>query len=330
MSSRMLKTRVHLSDSTDPVWNLAVEEYLMTHTEPDEVVLYLWQNDDTIVIGRNQNLRAEVKEKEFRETGGMIVRRLSGGGAVYHDLGNLNFTFAVRRRNYGVDRQLDVVLNAVRRAGVDAKKTGRNDVTADGLKFSGNAFYRSGDFCYHHGTLLVSSNLERMTRFLVPSQEKLKSKGVASVRSRVVNLTELAPDLTVETLSEYFIESFAEIYGSEPVHYAFPEDAAEEIAVLAERFASSEWILGREIQENYLKKNRFKWGEAEIRIETDGEDVLDCVIYSDAMDQELICKAQQALIGTEFDDCAMSESILSVRVDNDKVIMRDDLAKMFS
>ncbi len=330
MNSRKLKTRVHLSESTDPVWNLAVEEYLTLHTEPDEVILYLWQNDDTIVIGRNQNLKAEAKEREFRNEGGTVVRRLTGGGTVYHDLGNLNFTFAVRRSNYDVDRQLEVVLNAVRKAGISAEKTGRNDVTAAGLKFSGNAFYQSGDYCCHHGTVLISTDLERMNRFLIPSREKLQSKGVASVRSRVVNLAELAPELTVEALSEYFIASFAEVYGTSPVHYTFPEGAMEEIAGGAERFASVEWTNGREIRENYVKKNRFAWGEAEIRIETDGEDVLDCVIYSDAMDQDLIREARNALIGAEFDDCAMSESILSVPVDWDKVIMRDDLAKLFS
>ncbi|MBO4292372.1 MAG: lipoate--protein ligase, partial [Lachnospiraceae bacterium] len=198
MSSRKCKTRVLLSDSTDPVWNLAVEEYLMTHTEPNEIVLYLWQNDHTVVLGRNQDLSAEVREKEFRNEGGTIVRRLSGGGAVYHDLGNLNYTFIAQRGNYDVGRQLGVILAAVGKAGIEAEKTGRNDVTAGGLKFSGNAFYQSGKDCCHHGTLLVSTDLDKMNRYLSPSAEKLKARGVESVRSRVVNLTELSPNLTVE------------------------------------------------------------------------------------------------------------------------------------
>ena len=330
MNTRKINPLVCISDSTDPVWNLATEQYITMHTEPDDIVLFLWQNDHTIVIGRNQNLRAEVKEDEFVADGGSVVRRMSGGGAVYHDLGNLNFTFAARKKNYDVSRQMKVIMKALRHAGIPAEKSGRNDLTAGERKFSGNAFYRSGDYCCHHGTLLVNSSLDRMNRYLAPSRHKLKARGVKSVRSRVMNLTELLPDLSVEMLSEYLIASFAEVYDAPPEHYRFPEGFSEETAQLAQRFASEEWTRGKEVRENYLRKNRFAWGEAEIRIDTDGEDVLDCVIYSDAMDQELILKAQEALIGVEFDECMMSESILAVPVEKDKVIMRDDLAKLFS
>lgn len=330
MSSRKIKPKVLLSDSTDPVWNLALEEYLTMRAEPDELVLYLWQNADTIVIGRNQNLKAEVRDVEFRSDGGTIVRRLSGGGAVYHDLGNLNFTFIARRRTYDVARQLDVILRALRGIGIPAEKTGRNDLMAEGRKISGNAFYRSGDFCYHHGTLLVDTDLDRMTRYLRPSEAKLAARGVPSVRARVLNLKQLVPDLTVEDLSAALIESLGEVCGMQPESLVLPPEAVEEIAAGAERFASDQWTDGKEVLSNYRKTNRFSWGEAEIHIDTDGEDVLDCVIYSDAMDEELIRKAQQALIGAEFDECAMSESILSVPVEKDKVRMRDDLAKMFS
>ena len=330
MSSRKIKPKVFLSDSTDPVWNLALEEYLTMRAEPDELVLYLWQNADTIVIGRNQNLKAEVRDVEFRSDGGTIVRRLSGGGAVYHDLGNLNFTFIARRRTYDVARQLDVILRALRGIGIPAEKTGRNDLMAEGRKISGNAFYRSGDFCYHHGTLLVDTDLDRMTRYLRPSEAKLAARGVPSVRARVLNLKQLVPDLTVEDLSAALIESLGEVCGTQPEPLVLPPEAVEEIAAGAERFVSDQWTDGKEVLSNYRKTNRFSWGEAEIHIDTDGEDVLDCVIYSDAMDEELIRKAQQALIGTEFDECAMSESILSVPVENEKVRMRDDLAKMFS
>lgn len=330
MISSRLNLYVYQSDRTDAAWNLALEEYITLHTEANDVVLYLWKNDDTIVIGRNQNLSAEVRALDFRKSGGTIVRRLSGGGAVYHDLGNLNFTFAARRRNYSVDRQLEVILEAVRRCGIDAEKTGRNDLTVGDRKFSGNAFYKSGDFCYHHGTLLVKTDQERMTEFLSPSRTKLERKGVKSVRSRVVNLTEFAPDLTVNDLSEALVEAFGEQYESQPEPYLLSEEALEQIEERAVHFSSPEWTLGKEVDDNYVKGHHFSWGEAEIRILTDGEDVLDCVIYSDAMDQELIGKAQEALIGVEFDCCAMSESILSVPVDKDKVIMRDDLAKLFS
>lgn len=331
MPSNNVRTLVYISPCTEPAANIATEEYITMHTGRNECVLYLWQNANTIVIGRNQNLTAEVNAELFEQAGGTIARRLSGGGAVFHDLGNLNFTFCAQKKTYDLDRQLSVILEAVKSFGIDAEKTGRNDITAGGLKFSGNAFYRSGPYMYHHGTLLINADTDKMKKFLSPSKAKLASKGVKSVKSRVVNLSTLSSDITVESLSAALIEAFGRIFDSTPEHYAFPDGSADEIALRTEMFASREWIYGREMSEaDYTKKHKFDWGETEVRIKTDGENVSDCVIYSDAMEQDLIQKAQQSLIGQEFDGCAMSESILSIPVEDDKVIMRDDLAKLFS
>lgn len=204
---------VYRTDNKNPYQNLAVEEYLTLHTEPEECILYLWQNQHTVVIGKNQNCWKECKVNYLEEDGGNLVRRLSGGGAVYHDLGNLNFTFCVQKENYDLSRQMDVVLEAVQSFGIDAQKTGRNDITVNGRKFSGNAFYKSGNFCYHHGTLLVSADKEKMSKYLNVSREKLKSKGVDSVRSRVANLREFEESLTIDGLADALVKAFSKIYG---------------------------------------------------------------------------------------------------------------------
>ena len=188
--------------NTYPYQNLAVEEYLLLHCDKEECILYLWQNRNTVVIGRNQNAWKECLVSKLEEENGYPVRRLSGGGAVYHDLGNLNFTFLVRKENYNVDKQLNVILEAVKKLGIHAEKSGRNDILIDGHKFSGNAFYEQGDCCYHHGTLMVHVNLGELSRYLTVSKDKLQSKGVDSVRARVANLTEYAPDATVELLKQ--------------------------------------------------------------------------------------------------------------------------------
>lgn len=197
------------TDNTYPYRNLAMEEYMTNHVPDGTCILFLWQNRHTVVIGRNQNCWKECRVDFLEEEGGYLVRRLSGGGAVFHDLGNLNFTFIVRKTDYDVERQLQVILEAVRRLGIQAEKTGRNDITVEGRKFSGNAFYQTGDCCYHHGTLLVHADKENMSRYLNVPREKLASKGVSSVKSRVANLDEFCPGLTVDRVKAALAEAFS-------------------------------------------------------------------------------------------------------------------------
>ena len=154
---------------TSPYENLGLEQYLTGQAAPGQCILYLWQNRPTVVIGRNQNVWAECRPEAMEEDGVLLARRLSGGGAVYHDLGNLNFTFIARSALYSVPRHLEVILKSLSLLGIPGEISGRNDLTVRGRKFSGNAFYRSGDFCCHHGTLLVDADLTAMSRYLCVS-----------------------------------------------------------------------------------------------------------------------------------------------------------------
>lgn len=189
-------------DSFNPWHNLAVEELLFETLDRDEIVFYLWQNQNTVVIGRHQNAWQECRVKLLEDEGGRLARRSTGGGAVFHDLGNLNFTFVVSREHYDVHRQLEVIRRAVATFGIDTAFTGRNDlvVTSNGAKFSGNAFKFSGNVGLHHGTVLVDADMTKLGRYLVPGSEKLKAKGIESVRSRVCNLAELNPSVTITAL----------------------------------------------------------------------------------------------------------------------------------
>ena len=207
------KLKLYRGQSFDPFFNLAVEEYLLQNTDEGCCTLYLWQNQNTVVIGRNQNAFKECRTTLLEDEGGKLARRLSGGGAVFHDLGNLNFTFLVPTADYDLDKQLKVIELACEKLGVKVERSGRNDILADGRKFSGNAFYKNGPRAYHHGTLMVDVDREKMGRYLNPSKAKLSSKGVDSVRSRVVNLKELAPDTTIEMLSQELAEAFGQVYG---------------------------------------------------------------------------------------------------------------------
>ena len=190
-------------DTTDPAFNLALEEYVFENLSKDYNYFILWQNDRTVVIGHHQNTFNEVDEAFIRENNITVVRRLSGGGAVYHDLGNLNFTFIQDAAGKEPDLALfcHPVAEAIRTLGANAEVNGRNDITVNGLKFSGNAQYVKNGRVMHHGTLLFDSKLENAAKALRPDPEKIKAKGVASVRSRITNLKPLLPEGT--TLEDF-------------------------------------------------------------------------------------------------------------------------------
>ena len=209
MIERLLVCR---SGGYSPYENLALEEALLHRVGKGELILYLWQNERTVVIGKNQNPWKECRTALLSEEGGHLARRLSGGGAVFHDLGNLHFTFLMPAQDYDLPRQLTVIQRACRSLGIPAERSGRNDLLADGRKFSGNAFYKHNGKAYHHGTLMVDVDLDRVQRYLSPSKAKLAAKGVESVRSRVVNLREFVPTLTVEQLADALIAALAEVY----------------------------------------------------------------------------------------------------------------------
>ncbi len=286
------------SESFDPYYNLALEEYLLQHIPENGCILYLWQNDRTVVIGRNQNPWAECRTSLLQEEGGHLARRLSGGGAVYHDLGNLNFTFLCQQKHYDVSRQLAVIQKAVGFAGIRADFSGRNDLLAEGKKFSGNAFYHSRGFSYHHGTVLISSDLEKLQRYLSPSRAKLQSKGIASVRSRVTNLCDLSPALTCEAMKGYMQRAFGELYGGTPVSLPLPEQEA--ILPLRTRYESESWLYGKPMPFSCRLNGSFSWGNLEILLSVEGGVIKGVQVYTDAMEHTLAQQLTAVLTGCPF------------------------------
>jgi lipoate-protein ligase A len=307
-----MKLLYYLGEGLNPYRNLAIEQYLLEITGDDTCILYLWQNDNTVVIGRNQNCWKECRTEEIKKDGCRIARRLSGGGAVFHDMGNLNFTFLVRSAGYDLGKQLSVIAAACRSLGLDARPTGRNDITIDDRKFSGNAFYQYGDKRYHHGTILISADMTKLAGYLNVSRDKLQSKGVTSVKARVVNLAELNPSITVDIMREALIIAFGQIYEGTPLQMDASEFNNKRIEELTARNSSWEWNYGSDMAFTFEIAGRFDWGGIEIKIDAKNGIVSDSIVYSDMMDWEAAGKIRQALIGCRFDSEIMASAVSAI------------------
>ncbi len=319
------KIYCYVSKSDDPYLNLAVEQHLMETAGEDACILYLWQNRHTVVIGRNQNAWAECRTTELSQDGGHLARRLSGGGAVYHDMGNLNFTFLVSKKNYDLPKQLQVIVTACRGLGIDAQITGRNDVTVDGRKFSGNAFYDSKGQAYHHGTLLIDVDMGRLGQYLVPSKEKLQSKGVASVRSRVINLKELNRELTVDRMKDEMRSAFAAVYGLKAVELSEQDLDMEQVERLRARNASWDWNYGKSLPATFCCKQRFPWGGVEMQLQVEQGRIAEVRVYTDAMEWTLSTELQEKMGGCRF---AQEDMLHAVNACDLPEKIRQDLCQM--
>lgn len=298
-----------MSSSFDPYYNLALETHLLSKLPEQGIILYLWQNDHTVVIGKNQNPWAECRISRLQEEGGHLARRMSGGGAVYHDLGNLNFTFLCREEDYDLQKQLSVIQKAVSFAGIDAQFSGRNDLLSDGRKFSGNAFYHSKGKAYHHGTLLIHTDTDKMSRYLSPPKAKLESKGVASVRSRVVNLAELNPTLTCQQMKDHMIQAFSQLYGGDPEMLQLTAEDLNAVQLLKQQYESQEWLYGKPMPFTCTLENRFSFGSVQLQLQVEAGVIRNLQVYTDAMDASLPEKLSQALIGCLFQTDAMTSAL---------------------
>ncbi len=312
-----MKLTVYRTDNTDPYVNLAMEEHLTFSCEEDEVILFLWQNAHTVVIGKNQNPWRECCVERIKADGIYLARRMSGGGAVYHDMGNLNFTFIAKSELFDIARQTDVILLACRLMGINAEKTGRNDLTVEGKKFSGHAYYSSSGFNYHHGTIMMNVSEEDMPKYLMVSEAKLKSKGVASVRSRVTNLMDHIPEdrlericgpadsasekirteRAVKAMQDELICAAEKEYGCSAVIRMLPKAPQE----LLDKYASEEWRFGTRIPFSKVIEHRFDWGGVEVQLEMRGEYISSCRLYSDSLETELFGQIEDLLTGCKYD-----------------------------
>lgn len=292
-----MRNLLFLSPAGDGWKNLAADEWFLDNLPEDAFLLHFYVNQNAVIIGRNQNPWRECDLSAMRRDGVQLVRRVSGGGAVYHDGGNLNFSFVANRSRYDEQLQLELILKAVRALGIPCEFSGRNDLLADGRKFSGNAFCRRGHNCQHHGTLLVNADLNRLQRYLLPDSRKLRAKGVASVRSRVCNLNEFCPNLTTDALRSALTDAFRVTFGGCEVWE--PDETG--VAAYFEKHRSWDWRMGKTPPFDLELEERFPWGGVQLLISLEGGRVSGLEVFSDAMDVTLPEQLRGLLLGRQLD-----------------------------
>ena len=269
----------------DPAENLAREAYLLRFAgQTGSAVLYLWQNDPVVVIGRNQCAYTECDLSYVRRHGIPVVRRLSGGGAVYHDAGNLNFSILLPRAMHDVTRSMGMAAAALQSLGVDAQIDGRNDICVGGKKISGNAWYCTADAGLHHGTILLRADHETMERALTVSACKTAAHGVPSVRARVGDLASAVPQVTLDALQQALCAAFVREYDL-PALQRMQIDAAD-IEPFAARLRDDAWNYARVREYTLAEERRFSWGTACVSLQIDAETLTGIQISSDAADAQ--------------------------------------------
>ncbi|SET06859.1 lipoate--protein ligase [Thorsellia anophelis] len=294
--------RLLISNSHDPWFNLAVEETIFNSLTKQKI-LFLWRNDNTVVIGRAQNPWKECNTKKMHEDGVKLARRSSGGGAVFHDLGNTCFTFMAPKPDYDKQISTGIILDALKFLGIEAKSSGRNDlvIEVDGSerKISGSAYKETLESGFHHGTLLLNANLSRLSDYLNPDPKKLLAKGITSVRSRVMNLNEIFPNINHDIICDAIIKAFFQYYNIAVEPEVISTEVMPNLPGFKERFikqSSWEWNFGNAPAFTHVLDERFNWGGVELHLDVKDGKVNQAKIFSDSLFIAPLLDLQEKLI----------------------------------
>ncbi|MBU5616901.1 lipoate--protein ligase [Psychrobacter sp. TAE2020] len=298
-----MKLRILKSEVTNPWFNLATEDWIFNTLNPDSHTLFLWRNSETVVIGRSQNPWVECKTDKMEEDNVFLARRQSGGGAVFHDLGNTNFTFLSPKADYDQAANFTIIINALKSLGIDAILSGRNDMQVGDRKISGSAFKHALDRSFHHGTLLVNADMQKLGDYLNPHPLKLQAKGIKSVRARVANLVEFNADIDHEVLSQALIEAFCEYYGQTVAVEELDEASLVQQPALNkyyQQMSDWQWRFGKTPEFSHRIETRFDWGLIDLHMDVKQAVMQQVVIFSDALNVELIDSLKDTLTGIKY------------------------------
>lgn len=299
---------------TDPRINLAIEEYALKTMDVDKDSYFLFYiNEPSIIIGKNQNTIEEINTDYVESNGIHVVRRLSGGGAVYHDLGNLNFSFLTKDdgdsfRNFKKFTQ--PIVDALQEMGVDAELSGRNDILAGGRKISGNAQFSTKGRMFSHGTLMFDTEIEAVVSALKVRKDKIESKGIKSIRSRVANIMEFIEEPI--SIDDFRLKLLHSIFGGEEEVKTIElteEDWTNIHALSKERYANWEWNYGKSPAFNMSHSERFPVGGIDVRLQVKNGVIEDAHIYGDFFGVGDVADIEALLVGTTYEKSSITESL---------------------
>lgn len=302
-----MKLKVFLSDSFNPHLNLATEEWIFHNLDPSQQVLFLWRNQDTVVIGRNQNPWSECNLAQMKNDNVTLARRTTGGGAVFHDLGNTNFTFLSPKEAYKRENNIAIILNALKNFGITGEASGRNDLLIpfhDGpRKFSGSAYREKRDRAFHHGTLLLNTDLTRLGNYLTPSPKKLQAKGKESVRARVANLNEVNKNIKHDFIVETMVAAFEKFYNTEAEIVSLNMESLKQIPELKEQYDSLsawDWLYGNTLEFNHKMDDYLSLGFFDFQFQVKDGVITDLKIFTDCLYPQLIDDLMGNLRGNAY------------------------------
>lgn len=312
------------NENNDPRINLAIEIFLLQEMKVDEPILLFYINEPSIIIGRNQNTIEEINKDYVDAHGIHVVRRFSGGGAVYHDFGNLNFSFIMPDDGNSFrdfEKLTKPIVQALHEMGVEgAQLKGRNDLVIDDMKFSGNAMYATNGRMFAHGTIMFDSDINEVVNALKVRKDKIESKGIKSIRSRVTNIKPFLPkdkqDMTTEAFRE---EILLKIFGMDSVDqvktYTLTEEDWVKINEISDKYYRNwDWNYGKSPAFDIERRKRFPIGSIEVRFNVQEGKITEAKIYGDFFGLGDIADVEQAFIGTRYDKSALKDVIDQIDV----------------
>jgi len=302
----------------DPQINLAIEEYALKNLDINETYLLFYINAPSIIIGKNQNTIEEINTQYVEDNGIKVVRRLSGGGAGYHDLGNLNFSFITKDDGesfHNYKKFTEPVIEALHKLGVNAQLSGRNDIEVEGRKISGNAQFSTRGRMFSHGTLMFDSEIDHVVSALKVKKDKIESKGIKSVRSRVANISEfLNEKITIEEFRQMLLRYIFNTDGDIPEYVLTEKDWENIHEISKERYQNWDWNYGKSPKFNYQHTHRFPVGSIDVRLEVQKGMIENCKIFGDFFGVGDVEDIEKRLIGTKYEKAELEKALENVDI----------------